>query len=517
MNFNKLIVFLVFILFFAVNLSAEDDFGALFDEIENELEENSTADNSKAADTEETNMSFKEEDFTLEISGEHLSALRLSFISEYMDFDEFYRTPKVRNIFGLDIGYKNLKIVSNWKLYLLAGNKAEEIARVTPLENALFIKSGGFNISAGYQLFNWGTADIINPTDNLNPHDYTKGPDSEKLPVFSLGIKYFPINEISLEVVYIPFKTESVINSSAENMLSEQFPYTEIKQSSLDLNFKNSVTGVKAGFYLPALDFSLSYIYNYTDIPVPEISVIPAGPVYIPESINFMRKRVHQWGFDIRTNIGRFGLWNETCFSFIQGYKNNNTVPPQLNWVFGMDFNFGRNSRHYFNAQYLGFYTFNYDDSFYSDYSGGIPEPGMSENYYDEYFNRLIINRLSGINEGFLQGISFNTELDFADSAFCPSFTAAYFLPLIYNEKINNNNVPVSYNRLGSWILQASFDFMPFDSFHIILGTDLYVSLSRINGDIQIDETDRIGSNYKYSTVYIEINYKWGIGYKTGN
>ncbi len=499
--------------------TADEDYADLFDEIEADLDsEKDASETEQEAATDDDYLFGLEEDFELSLASEHKSSLRFSYIDEYMNFDEYYRAPKVENTIELDIQYKGLRLISDWKLDLIL-NRDSSINRViqaAPLENALFLEQRRFTFSFAYQLFNWGTADSINPTDNLNPRDYTKGPEPEKLPVFSFAVNYFPVNEVSLEAVYIPFQAGPIFGNSAVDFLEAQFPSTQVSSNSLEFEPKNFVIGTKASFYLPALDFSLGYIYNFTQASLPVISTTPYGSIYIPDRIDLNRKRVHQLGFDLRTSIGRFGLWNETGISLVKGYKQDTyeLTHPQLNWVIGTDFNYGPNNEHYMNAQYLGFYTFNYDDEFYSDYSDGSPETGMGEAYYSDYYNRLLNNSSAGISEGLLQGLSLRFDWDFADSFIRPSFTAAYFFPLIYNDKIMENGNPVSYKRLGGMIAQASIDFMPIDSFHIVIGAELYMSLSRIDGSIEIDETDRFGSNYKYSTTYVEVSYKWGIDYK---
>jgi len=93
--------------------------------------------------------------------------------------------------------------------------------------------------------------------------------------------------------------------------------------------------------YLQAMDFSLSYIYNFTQASLPDISIISFGPAYAVDRIDMNRERVHQWSFDFRTNIGRFGLWNETGISLVNCYERGTyeLIHPQLNWAIGADFN----------------------------------------------------------------------------------------------------------------------------------------------------------------------------------
>ena len=65
-----------------------------------------------------------------------------------------------------------------------------------------------FDLRTGVQIFSWGTAYSINPTDNLNPFDIS-GQEAfipeDRLGVSALRFKYYPITDLTLTCVLIPY------------------------------------------------------------------------------------------------------------------------------------------------------------------------------------------------------------------------------------------------------------------------------------------------------------------------
>ena len=55
-------------------------------------------------------------------------------------------------------------------------------------------------------------------------------------------------------------------------------------------------------------------------------------------------------------------------------------------------------------------------------------------------------------------------------------------------------------------------DVQPVDSLHLIIGTELFFSwYKNEDNDILFYESDSIGSNYKNTSIYFELCYKWGL------
>ena len=60
-----------------------------------------------------------------------------------------------------------------------------------------------FEVRAGYQVFSWGTGDLFNPTNNLNPIDFSDLFDSRRMPVLATTVVLEPsvmTNEVEVSV-----------------------------------------------------------------------------------------------------------------------------------------------------------------------------------------------------------------------------------------------------------------------------------------------------------------------------
>ena len=67
--------------------------------------------------------------------------------------------------------------------------------------------SPGWDLRIGNQIFAWGAADQINPTDVWNPRDYYDPFMSPKLPIAAADLRIHPpqIENVNLEVIFTPF------------------------------------------------------------------------------------------------------------------------------------------------------------------------------------------------------------------------------------------------------------------------------------------------------------------------
>ena len=62
------------------------------------------------------------------------------------------------------------------------------------------------DVKIGRQRISWGTADRLNPTDNLNPYDLEDILDfGRHRGSYAINLNYYLTNNISLQAVYIPF------------------------------------------------------------------------------------------------------------------------------------------------------------------------------------------------------------------------------------------------------------------------------------------------------------------------
>ncbi|MCD4794640.1 MAG: hypothetical protein K8R54_15500 [Bacteroidales bacterium] len=241
------------------------------------------------------------------------------------------------------------------------------------------------DIKIGRQRIAWGTADKLNPTDNLNPYDLEdildfgrhRGSDA-------INMTYYLNNEFSVQGVFIPFfqpanlpvgifsdilnetpelPTGLTLMGMSDTLLIPEYNLAE--SSTAGFKFK----GLAAGF-----DFSLSYVWGRDGLPIPTyntfIPVDMTGGIKINSQLSFAR--THIFGIDLAGSIGGVGIWAEAA-GFLPDTKvimtNDLTalypmspVPVTQDsvllktelytkFVIGADYNFANGS--YLNFQYM--------------------------------------------------------------------------------------------------------------------------------------------------------------------
>lgn len=510
-----------------------DDLESLFDDIPAEEEQSSS-------ESTETGGFSMDSGFTLSLLGEHAFRFAAPVTEDHLDFEGYKKSPKFLNELGLIVEYKTLKVVSNWSFNLILNEwgDIEQVVEIAPLENSITWSPWKFNIQAGFLYHTWGTADKQNPTDNLNPRDLRMGLDNEKLPVLSAAVKFYPVDFLSLETVYIPFYMKSLMPMDITDEVPEEIFHgkmldlTALPDQKV-LTIKHSkdveyiypefdpnlfVLGGKVSFFFRYIDFSFSYLYDMDDFWTPEIELDKVEDAmglmtfYRVDEIDLVRGRVHRIGADMKTNIDRFGLWLELSFNLSEDFelKRYQIRNHQLNWTLGFDFNYGPNDDFYFNAQYIGSFNLDFDDKFYTDYEDGKPDEDElgDEDYMEEYYYRAFTNKLGGVYEGLTQALIIAFEWPVLNSMLTPKLAAGYFLPLVYDytEEI----------RYGGMLLKPELLIKPLDAFEIAIGAELVYAWHKKAGNDYVElqtENSQIGTFHKDSNVYIEARYKWGFDF----
>jgi len=178
------------------------------------------------------------------------------------------------------------------------------------------------DVRIGKQRIAWGTADKINPTDNLNPKDLEDPLDfGKKLPTNALKLSYY-LGDYTLIGVYIPVFTPAVLpppdwNFSSGEMLSLP-PGTRIEKMTNqiilpDRKLRNtSSIGVKLSGSLFNYDVSLSYVYNRWDMPLGHaITLTPTGQTTVEVESQLIFPRQQVFGADLAGQIFGIGVWAE--------------------------------------------------------------------------------------------------------------------------------------------------------------------------------------------------------------
>lgn len=504
----KKILIISLILVISLLIHAQDEYRDLFDDLSADLNETPVDDTENNKDKKLLGRDVK---FTIMLTGDHGFEFHIPLIPDYMDFDGYIKSPKVINDFGIEIAVKNLKLITHWEFNLILNGWGDwsKFLEIIPLENYISWSPWKFTFGLGFQKYNWGTADVINPTDNINLKDIREPFNPRKISVFSLYIGFFPVNFMSIEALYIPF------------YLMPPFSLTELFEdafgSELEPTFQNVINpeffglGGKLSFFLKHADFSFSYLtkvepYYSLDLDL-EYVYDPSSDnhIYSASEVEMLHRRLHYIGADFRTNVGIFGLWLEVCYSLSEDYlmQNYDIRNHQLSWTAGFDFNYGPNSDFYCNIQYFGYFNPFYDQDFYRDYDDGLPEANEVKSYYREFYYRSLTDVLGGVTEGLLNGLSIQMKWPVLKSKLVPTLELLYSIPAIYNTDREA--------RYGNLYIKPELEINPMEAFYILIGADLFFSWHTLEGNLDIDESNITGANYENTNFFIEVRYKWGI------
>ncbi len=467
-----------------------------------------------------------ESSFHLSLSGSHAFDYRLPAYGDAFDYTGDIKSPEFSNNLGLELKSGDLTIVSRWAFDLspIAGvanaqgqfGDWDSLTKIRPLENYVSWSPSGFKLTFGYQIFSWGVADKRNPTDNINPRNYSLGMDADKIPILSADAIWYPSGALSFEAVYVPFEQpDRWLQDFRSGLLGDvpaallPFP-NNVVYVPIDDKPASLLMGYRANYHSAAVDLSASYLYDFDPFYTPRITVIqPGGPgtPWVIGAVNLERKRIHRFGADAKTTLGKVGLWVEAAYSLTgnSGENDYGTRKSKLDYTAGFDLNYGPNDSYYMNIQYIGTYIPGFDNKFGSDYPGGQPTMAgfVDPGYMQDYWERSLVNSLGSDTEGLLQGITVDFKWELMDALLTPELIAVYTQPFFYDD--------TSETRYGSLILNPTVDIMPVDSFHVKIGAILYYSWHKMpGGKLALDTTgDKIGTFTPSNNMYLEILYKW--------
>lgn len=245
--------------------------------------------------------------------------------------------------------------------------------------------SKNLDVKIGRQRITWGTADKLNPTDNLNPYDLEdvldfgrhRGSDA-------ISFDYYLNSDFYLQGAFIPFFQPA--NMPVGIFANALTPSMEMPVGMTLRGFsdsiamprynlsESSIAGLKFKGFAAGFDFSLSYVWGRDGMPMSTyntfIPVDAIDGININSELSFFR--THIFGADIAGSIGGAGVWAEAA-AFLPERKVTMTndlsalfpaspVPvtqdtvmlddkAYVKFVVGIDYNFANGA--YLNIQYL--------------------------------------------------------------------------------------------------------------------------------------------------------------------
>ncbi len=242
------------------------------------------------------------------------------------------------------------------------------------------------DVKIGRQYIPWGTADQINPTDNLNPYDMEdildfgrhRGSDA-------VNLNFYFSDRFSLQGVFIPFfqpaNMPAGIFSDALNpemQLPQGMVLREYSDTIVMPRYnigQSSVSALKFKGFIKGVDFSFSYVWGIDGLPFNTrntfIPVDQYGGMNINARLSFAR--THIIGADLVTSIAGIGFWAEAAIfvpekdilmiNDLSALYPESPVPvtqdsllldktnPYVKFAVGADYFFSDGS--YFNLQYI--------------------------------------------------------------------------------------------------------------------------------------------------------------------
>ena len=204
-----------------------------------------------------------------------------------------------------------------------------------------------FDLRLGKQIVTWGKADVSNPTDNINPTDYSNLLDDETIGVVAANLTYY-WNDWSLQIVGVPGFTPTRLPPTGtrfglippdriaviEDPLLPIALHVPIEDPVLPSNtIDNSQYGMRLQTSYSGWDFSVSFYDGMNDFPSTSVRYMDT-PFPIPEAIVPVYNRFRAVGGDFATTCDRWGFHGEAAYLFFDGNAEDN----RMQYVIGLDY-----------------------------------------------------------------------------------------------------------------------------------------------------------------------------------
>ncbi|MCO5171797.1 MAG: hypothetical protein M9894_36305 [Planctomycetes bacterium] len=162
-------------------------------------------------------------------------------------------------------------------------------------------------LKAGYQVFAWGTGDLLNPTDILNPIDFSDLFDTRRISVMAVSVEA-TFERVSLELVSIPSFTRARLPLAGKrfDVLSGASPVPILRPDDPDSSLQNAQWGARVKGNALGWDVSLSGFTGYDPLPSPRLAIRSLAPLDVVIDPRFDRR--HMVGADFATTLGFLGL-----------------------------------------------------------------------------------------------------------------------------------------------------------------------------------------------------------------
>jgi hypothetical protein len=180
------------------------------------------------------------------------------------------------------------------------------------------------DLKVGRQRIAWGTADRLNPTDNVNPYDLRDpwdfgrhlGSDGAQLSVYAGGLRLTGLVIGTFRPAVLPQGAwATALAPAASGVPSGVTVGTSTVSVSLPgASLLDSMTaGLKVKGSLLGWDLSASYLYGRQSLPAYSINVTMTSPTTANVATSLVYPREHVFGADLAGSIFGIGVWGEAA------------------------------------------------------------------------------------------------------------------------------------------------------------------------------------------------------------
>ncbi|MBN2442872.1 MAG: DUF1302 family protein [Spirochaetales bacterium] len=390
---------------------------------------------------------------------------------------------------------------------------------IKPGEVYLSLYLNKLDITIGHQVISWGTADGLNPTNNINPKDlsdltHIAASDTKDLimPVNAVRFNFYPADFLNFEGVFIPLFTPPGMPDFSSYLPPElsglsdniNFCYPDSAPASFE-------SGMKANFTLPGIDFSLSYLYAWDDIPDIKVNIlqqdIGGGMMFgTPASLEFTFNRVHIIGADFAWPLFDIDFRGEAAYFITEDTTGDDVFikNPYLYYVLGAGYTFFDDLN--INLQFSQKIITNYKKISDYDYNIDPMNPAswnQDDSYYEEAYTTQFFPLASYQKGALMSTIMLIIRQNFLDDLLETSFIGMYNFPEDYNDADPDR-------KLGDFMLKPALKYKFTDAFDIELGANLFFSMKEdTNDDLIRDSYTTFGMIDDKDSFFLKLKYSY--------
>jgi hypothetical protein len=234
------------------------------------------------------------------------------------------------------------------------------------------------DLKIGRQRIAWGTADRLNPTDNVNAYDLTDiwdfgrhlGSDGVQLSVYAGGLQ---LTGLAIPVFTPAVLPQGTAASALTSTSSTGFPGMTVSGVTTSVVLPSSSladslsAGLKVSGNLLGYDLSVSYLYGRQGLPIVDKTVVTVTSLTsVAVASELVYPREHIFGADLAGSLWGVGVWAEAALflpekvtlttdlsALTMGVQQSVALDsaPFVKYAIGGDYTFPANI--YINAQYL--------------------------------------------------------------------------------------------------------------------------------------------------------------------